>query len=303
MQLKTDKRVELYFTHDEIFLDKTEYIQILPLTDYLIYMHQQDFYEINIITKGNGIHYIENNRLEVSVGDVFILAPNVVHGYDGGKGFDVFHILISDKFMRKYISDLQQLPNFYTLFAAEPMMREYTLYPLHLTANQDQFKEINKILAELLTYKDKNDSASSISKNSLCLLLICKLCEMYSLNLKEKQDSLASSDESFMKSISFIHENISKKISIEDLCEIAHLSRSSYFRKFKQLCNMPPSLYINKAKIESAKNMLTNTPNSISQIAEQTGFYDLSHFTKIFKLEVGVSPASYRKKYQLDNKI
>ncbi len=290
------KRAGIYYTHDEIFINENEYIQALPLTDYIMYAHQQDFYEINIITRGNGTHTIENNKFNVKVGDVFIIPPNVVHSYEGGKGFDVYHILISDNFIRKFISDLQQLPNFYILFTAEPIMRASIQKPFYLSLNKEQFEEINKLLNELLLYKDVADSISNIARNNLCMLLICKLCKRYSENLSSNKSSSLNSNHSFMNSITYIHENFNKNISIDNLCKIAHLSKSTYFRKFKHILKMSPTAYINKCKIEAVKNMLINTPISISEIASETGFYDISHLTKQFEAETGISPAKYRKK-------
>jgi AraC family transcriptional regulator len=75
------------------------------------------------------------------------------------------------------------------------------------------------------------------------------------------------------------------------------MSRSSYIRKFKEICKIPPSTYITQRRIESAKNMLANTSYSISEIAYRTGFYDTSHFTKTFELETNLTPANYRKQH------
>ena len=56
-------------------------------------MHEQDFYEINIIVKGTGMHYINDNKVLAKVGDVFILPPRVPRGYYDNEGFDVYHLL------------------------------------------------------------------------------------------------------------------------------------------------------------------------------------------------------------------
>ena len=58
------------------------------MKDYEIGMHEQEFYEINLITKGEGMHYIDDSRIKAEVGDVFIIPPKISHGYLGGKDFD-----------------------------------------------------------------------------------------------------------------------------------------------------------------------------------------------------------------------
>ena len=72
------------------------------------------------------------------------------------------------------------------------------------------------------------------------------------------------------------------------------MSRSSYIKKFKMICKMPPSAYIIKIRTESAAVMLLSTDISISEIAIRTGFYDASHFIKAFEGTHSKSPIAYR---------
>ena len=127
------------------------------------------------------------------------------------------------------------------------------------------------------------------------MALICILCKIYSDNKEQINNTKESIDQSFMNSISYIHQNFQKKITMDELSTIARMSESSYFRKFKKICKMTPVTYINKLRIEEAKNMLINTHSSISEISYQIGFYDISHFTKAFISATGISPANYRK--------
>ena len=214
---KLPNKEHFYYYHWEFFQNDLDITRVFVEKNYSTDMHQQEFYEINIITKGEGIHFIEDNNIPAKVGDVFIIPPNVTHGYIGGEGFDVYHILISDNFIRKFITDLQQLPNFFILFAAEPLMRITTQQPLYLSLSEKQFKPINKILLELLKFEDYNDPISNVIRTNLCMIFISELCKRYSERKKEVVGINYNSDEAFMKSISYIHEHFNKKITIEDL--------------------------------------------------------------------------------------
>ena len=109
---KIGKHDHYYHTHSDFFKNSHDLVHAFLMADYDIGMHQQEFYEINIISRGKGTHYINNNLVDAKAGDVFIIPPHIGHGYVGGKGFDVFHLILSDSFMTKYIADLQQLPSF-----------------------------------------------------------------------------------------------------------------------------------------------------------------------------------------------
>jgi len=82
---------------------------------------------------------------------------------------------------------------------------------------------------------------------------------------------------------------------IDELAKHSSLSRSSFIRKFNEICHTSPAKYINDVRISAAKQLLNNTSFSVSEIAGKTGFYDIAHFTKSFTLSVGISPVKYRE--------
>ncbi len=287
-------RHEHYFhTHSDFFNHPLDLIHAFLMKDYEIGMHEQEFYEINLVAKGSGVHYINNNRVNARLGDVFIIPPKIPHGYVGGKDFDVFHVILSDDFMNKYIADLQQLPSFYTLFGAEPLMRGKTASPLHLTLSQGALSSTLKILGEIAHYQKYDDPVECLIRSNFAMVTIGLLCNAYTINTPQS-DHLSTEDRALMESISYIHGHYYKKITIEDLTKIAHISRSTYIKKFKEICKMTPSEYITKIRLESASVMLLNTEHSIAEIAYRTGFYDASHFTKAFTALYHASPVAYR---------
>ena len=99
---------EYYYTQNEVFKGELDNIHAFVMHNYKIGMHVQEFPEINIVINGNGKHYIEENCLDVGVGDIFIIPPEVRHGYLGGEGFDVFHILIHLYCYSYYMSGFNQ---------------------------------------------------------------------------------------------------------------------------------------------------------------------------------------------------
>lgn len=293
--LKLEKHGHYYHTHSDFFNNSLDLVHAFLMRDYGIGMHEQEFYEINLITKGEGTHYINNNRINAREGDVFIIPPNVSHGYVGGGGFDVYHVILSDGFMNKHIADLQQMPSFYSLFGVEPLMRGKTSCPLHLTLSGESLSKTISVFESISYYKNYSDAVESLIRSSFAMIAIGFLCNAYT-DSKHKETAPFFEDRALMESISFIHERYYEKITVEDLTRIAHVSRSSYIKKFKEICKMTPSAYITKIRMESASIMLLNTSLSISDIAGRTGFYDASHFTKTFESTFNISPVEFRNK-------
>ncbi len=83
-----------------------------------------------------------------------------------------------------------------------------------------------------------------------------------------------------------------------DLKQAAHKLGVSYphFRKlFREISGMPPAQYALDKRLVKATAMLRDPELSISEIAGELGFYDVFHFSKIFKKKHGISPGKYRK--------
>lgn len=85
-----------------------------------------------------------------------------------------------------------------------------------------------------------------------------------------------------------------KQISNDLELNPSYLSRE--FSKYFEDLNFGD--YIRKLRIEKAIHLIENSSYTLSEIAYMTGFSDQSHFTRIFKLQTGKNPSSYRKKIQ-----
>lgn len=285
----------IYYESKIMFKSEIDDVHAFPRANFECGMHMQEFFEINIITRGRGIHYIEDSCVQTQVGDVFIIPPKVKHAFKNESGLDVFHVLISDRFINKNMSDLQLIPSYFVLFAAEPLMRGKAENVLHLRLTDTQFESLNGILNIALECRNQLDPFDCLSRKGFVLLLISFLCRVYS----ERSGDLGSkneADEAFLKAISHIHEHYFEKISVDTLARIANLSRSTFLRKFTDVCKMSPSEYIINRRIRASEYMLLNTSDSIQNIAFKCGFYDAAHFSRIFTKKNGISPSEYRKR-------
>ncbi|MEO1438023.1 MAG: AraC family transcriptional regulator, partial [Bacteroidota bacterium] len=99
-----------------------------------------------------------------------------------------------------------------------------------------------------------------------------------------------------MKKIdAFIQGNIDQTISSKQLSELVGLSQFHFIRMFKKTTQQTPHQYINRQKMEKARDLLLRTDFSIIQIGFETGFQNPSHFTQVFKNCFGIPPLKYRK--------
>lgn len=94
-----------------------------------------------------------------------------------------------------------------------------------------------------------------------------------------------------------ITENFNIKISLDDLCRQHKTNKYNILRQFKKYTGLTPWEYSISLKLEYSKKMILDCP-SLSDLAFESGFYDLSHFNKYFKKYLGVSPSVYKQNLQ-----
>lgn len=99
------------------------------------------------------------------------------------------------------------------------------------------------------------------------------------------------------KILKYITSNFHRKITIEEVAEIANLSPTSFCRYFKSKTLKPFTLFVNEIRIEYAAKLLIESNRSVSEICYQSGFNQLSNFYKQFSDFKQMTPKQYRMKY------
>ena len=97
-----------------------------------------------------------------------------------------------------------------------------------------------------------------------------------------------------LDAISFISLNLHQKLSVTYLAERANQNSEYFSRSFQRYTGDRPLNHINEKRIERAQYLIVASQMNYSQIAEQTGFDNQAHFSKVFKKITGISPSSYR---------
>lgn len=98
--------------------------------------------------------------------------------------------------------------------------------------------------------------------------------------------------------LKYINEHYSENISLDNLAASANVSKSECLRCFKNILHTTPYKYIMEFRLSKAADMLINTSKSIGEVAEATGFNQLSYFGKCFKNKMKCSPKEYKNEHK-----
>ena len=287
--------------------------------EYPITMHRHEFYEINIVVQGQGVHYINNGKIYANKGDVFIVCPHMEHGYFEIEDMVIFHILINDAFFKYFNDKLELLGGYVALFQIEPEMRTQMVRNAFLHLEEEAFFVIMNKIRELMSYKtdevDKvaqqiveNEKAENIFINSInesiVFQIISLFCYYYDSKTKdyakEKKAQITTAFEYenlVIRAIEYMRRNLSAKITIEMIAENFHISIATLGRYFKAVVNQTPMQYLQMMRVEKAKQLLSTTNDTIVNISLDCGFFDSSHFEKFFMKREGITPSLYRERY------
>jgi signal transduction histidine kinase/AraC-like DNA-binding protein/CheY-like chemotaxis protein len=96
----------------------------------------------------------------------------------------------------------------------------------------------------------------------------------------------------------YIQQNYNRSFSLEELSETIGVSKSYLSRIFKMDTGIPLWDYLNRYRIQKAKEFLLTTDESITTIAASVGYEDTSYFSRVFHEIAGCSPRAYRQQLQ-----
>lgn len=91
-----------------------------------------------------------------------------------------------------------------------------------------------------------------------------------------------------------IKSDLGKKISVPMLAQACALTRSHFSRAFKRSLGISPQNWIRQQRIDQAKELIRNSPLTLTQISAECGFCDQAHFSHMFSKTEGTNPASWR---------
>ena len=161
--------------------------------------------------------------------------------------------------------------------------------------DSDQSMAIDREFLKMKSAYDANDSYTGIN-------IAMTLFRILTISHANKNSKMPAIKNNISKILTYINENIHKKINLDELCAYIHCNKYYLCHIFKKETNLTINEYIVLQRLAIAKKMLLYTDEPLSNIALECGFGSFSYFSKIFKERENITPRAFRQKYK-PNKI
>lgn len=101
------------------------------------------------------------------------------------------------------------------------------------------------------------------------------------------------------RGIEYIHANLSEEVRLEDIAGAASLSTFHFARLFRQATGVAPHRYVMQVRVGKVKELLAKDELCLAAIANEAGFADQSHMSRVFKRLMGMTPRNFKRERRL----
>lgn len=235
------------------------------------------YYILHFVLKGKGHFWVGSRHYLIEQGQYFLISPDVLTFYraDSEDPWDYAWIC----FNGTKAADILLHCGIQTM---EPVRR----YP--------QIQEIKALIEEMMRYHEQTPAGEYYIQSGL-YRIFAKLSEASnaSYELSESTDNYY-----ITQAANYILSSFDPNITVKDIADHLHISRSYLFALFKKNLNLSPQQFLIMTRITSARELLADTDLSIAVVANSCGYQNAFAFSRAFKKETGLSPREYRMKYR-----
>jgi AraC family transcriptional regulator len=218
-------------------------------------------------------------REEVGPGDVSLQSTATPTWWAWSQAIEVLHVYISPPHLRS--------------MAQRAFGRDVSLVRLHnrLRVSDDKLVQLGfDLIGELTEQPPGHELAARAIGDRLLVQLLRSHAE-----LERRREARTFDANTVARIETFVAEHLADRLELPRLAHVAGYAVHHFCRLFRQTFAQAPHDFVRARRIAKAKGLLTDSKRSLSDIAMACGFADQSHMTRVFKEQVGVTPARWRE--------
>jgi YesN/AraC family two-component response regulator len=271
-----------------IFIDENEKSWKMPF-------EWHEYLEIFYVLDGIGSYYIEDKKYEFKKGDLFVIGNCELHKSEliNGQSFKAL-IIMFDRNLAETIDIKDQVDPLKIFFDRPADFSHKIEVSVKLHEN------LMFIFTQMMNEVDRTEGLSPRGIASLLQWLLIELTRTY--ENKKWCNSICNYNNNFKAKrvvstmLDYINEHYKQDINLEEAAKQLNVSASYLSREFKRSIGFSLIEFITSKRIRHARELLRNTSLSVTDIASEVGYNNVTHFHWTFKKLIGISPGQYRKR-------
>lgn len=275
--------------HGSVMFPLEYYHCVFPLGVGNLPVHWHEEFEITLVRKGSCTYQIDLQPYTITEGDFLFLPPGMLHG----TGEQPDAEFVTDSFVFRLDMLESQMPDACTTSFFTPLANGMIRFPVYLPAS-DQASGL--LFHTFETIRDvflKKPTGYELEIKSQLLHFFFLL---YGHVPYQRSDQTHSEITDKLKLVlQFIQDHYQQPVTVQELAGLCHFSEYHFMRFFKRHMNMTCIEYLNQYRLEMASRQLAETELSITNIALESGFNNISYFNRVFKKKFGITPKEYRQ--------
>lgn len=263
------------------------------------------FAQFHIVTKGQCILKTKEQSIQLFTGDIIVFPLGASHWLANNEnsklynGQEVVESIIAGKslFNGDKLATTLVCGHFeFNKTMDHPFINELPSM-IHITdTDRKDFSWLESITSLVIQEAGKEQSGSNVIVNKLGEVLFIHILRLYIERNKSKRGFVAAiQDERISKVLKVIHSSSAKNWQLEELAQLAGMSRTSFTNKFKSLIGDTPFNYLTQWRILQAKELLIETNKPVGEIAEEVGYQSEAAFNRVFKKRITQTPLKFRQ--------
>lgn len=250
------------------------------------YWHFHPEIELVFIDHGNGKRHIGNHISYYNEGDLLLIGSNVPHyGFAGRLTKNESEIIV--QFLPDFLGDA-----FMDTIEMDAVKRLFQKSKQGLSFFGETKIKVGDMLYNLM-------NAKGFERLILLLEILNTLAistETKTLNVNGVFLEVYNNEHGRMTQIyNFVSNNFTETIELSDIASIVSMTVPAFCRYFKKVTNKTFTQYVNEYRIVHAQKLLNESDMSITEVCLSSGFNNISHFNKQFKIHTQKNPRDYRK--------
>lgn len=256
---------------------------------------KNNFFELVLIKEGKGTQCINYNYHPYEKGSIFLLPPLKCHSFQIEEPSKFVFLKFTSNFF--YTNEHGATNQSAWFKEAAYILSNYNQLPGEIIHQELDRRHIHTLIDLILSENSNYGMRSAVLIKSL----MTSILEILLRNIKQSPfyelASVTDKDDRVTKLLTYINENIAKPelLKVEQLAKTFLLSPTYLSEFFRKKVKMSLREYIIKAKLKLVEIRLLNSNYTLTEIAAELSFTDVSHLSKTFKRYTGISIREFKK--------